>query len=65
MKYFTNNPIEREMMRKPRAAQEDVPPATPKGHPCYGCKRFGYECVRPCYRDIQRMVVKPNAACHC
>ena len=50
MRYFTNNPLERLMMQKPKAAREDSPPAATKEHFCYGCKRFGQSCVRPCYR---------------
>ena len=30
MKYFTNNPLERMMMQKPKAAREDSPPALPR-----------------------------------
>ena len=51
MRYFTNNPLERLMMQKPKAAREDSPPAAAKEHFCYGCKRFGQSCVRPCYRE--------------
>ena len=47
MRYFTNNPLERLMMQKPKAAREDSPPAAAKEHFCYGCKRFGQSCVRP------------------
>ena len=43
------------MMQKPKAAREDSPPAAAKEHFCYGCKRFGQSCVRPCYRDVKRM----------
>ena len=49
MRYFTNNPLERLMMQKPKAAREDSPPDAAKEHFCYGCKRFGQSCVRPCY----------------
>ena len=48
MRYFTNNPLERLMMQKPKAAREDSPPDAAKEHFCYGCKRFGQSCVRPC-----------------
>ena len=61
MKYFTNNPLERLMMQKPKAAREDNPPAAAKEHFCYGCKRFGQSCVRPCYRDVKRMEAAPCA----
>ena len=39
MRYFTNNPLERLMMQKPKAAREDSPPAPAKEHFCYGCQR--------------------------
>ena len=52
MRYFTNNPLERLMMQKPKAAREDSPPAAAKEHFCYGCKRFGQSCVRPCYLSL-------------
>lgn len=53
MRYFTSNPLERMMMQVPKGEQQraDRPPAAPKGHPCYGCGRYGMPCVRPCYRD--------------
>ena len=35
MRYFTNNPLERLMMQKPKAAREDSPPAAAKEHFCY------------------------------
>ena len=61
MKYFTDNPLERMMMQKPKTAREDIPPAAPKGHFCHGCNRFGQRCVHPCYREIQRMEAAPCA----
>ena len=40
MKYFTNNPLERQMMRPPTVqAKPDPAPPVPKSHPCCGCKR--------------------------
>ena len=54
MRYFTNNPLERLMMQKPKAAREDSPPDAAKEHFCYGCKRFGQSCVRPCYLCFRR-----------
>lgn len=60
MSYFTRNPMERLMTQKPRAMREEAP-AAPKGHPCYGCKRYGMECVRPCYREYQN---KKLVACN-
>lgn len=62
MKYFTNNPLERMMMQKPRAMREGNPPAAPKGHFCYGCKRYGQGCIHPCYREIRRTEVAPCAS---
>lgn len=62
MKYFTRNPLERMMMQKPRAMREDNPPAAPKGHFCYGCKRYGQGCIHPCYREIRRTEVAPCAS---
>lgn len=62
MSYFTRSRYERMMMQKPRPQREDAPPPAPVGHPCYGCKRYGMACVRPCYRDVKRMVVKPCAS---
>ena len=56
MRYFTNNPLERLMMQKPKAAREDSPPDAAKEHFCYGCKRFGQSCVRPCYLFFLRCV---------
>ena len=32
MRYFTNNPLERLMMQKPKAAREDSPPAVSYTH---------------------------------
>ena len=61
MRYFTNNPLERLMMQKPKAAREDSPPDAAKEHFCYGCKRFGQSCVRPCYRVVKRMEAAPCA----
>ena len=58
---FHNNPLERLMMQKPKAAREDSPPDAAKEHFCYGCKRFGQSCVRPCYRDVKRMEAAPCA----
>ena len=39
----------------------DSPPDAAKEHFCYGCKRFGQSCVRPCYRDVKRMEAAPCA----
>ena len=61
MRYFTNNPLERLMMQKPKAVREDSPPDAAKEHFCYGCKRFGQSCIRLCYRDVKRMEAAPCA----
>lgn len=57
MKYFTGNPLEREMMRPPAGrVKPDPPPPISQGHPCFGCKRWGESsCVLPCYRGVERM----------
>lgn len=57
MKYFTDNPLEREMMRPPTVRAKPDPPAPiPRDHPCYGCKRYGEGgCVLPCYRGVERI----------
>ena len=47
MRYFTNNPLERLMMQKPKAAREDSPPNAAKEHFCY--------------RDVKRMEATPCA----
>ena len=39
MRYFTNNPLERLMMQKPKAAREDSPPDAAKEHFCYASDR--------------------------
>ena len=58
MKYFTNNPLERQVMRPPTVrAKPDPAPPVPKSHPCCGCKRRNESsgCVLPCYRGVERM----------
>jgi len=56
MTYFTDNPLERMMMQKPKANGVKASGVTaPKGHHCYGCARYGEGCVLPCYRDINAM----------
>ena len=54
MKYFTDNPLERQMMRPPAGrVKPDPPPTISQGHPCFGCKRWGEgSCVLPCYRGV-------------
>ena len=55
MKYFTSNPLEREMMQPPQGKKWAHPPQTPpKEHFCYGCGSFSTGCVRPCYRDAEK-----------
>lgn len=56
MSYFTSSKYERMMNRIPRPLREGSKPALPKCHPCYGCKRFGESCMRPCYRDVRQGV---------
>lgn len=53
MRCFTDNPLERVMMRIPQKGREEPPPAPPYGHVCYGCGRYGEACVLPCYRNVQ------------
>lgn len=54
MRYFTDNPLERLMMQRPRTGGEGKPLPAPQGHFCHGCKRYGDKCVRPCYRDERK-----------
>ena len=59
MSYFTTGKsrrYEKLMTQKPHPMREDSKPVLPKCHPCYGCKRFGESCMRPCYRDVRRGV---------
>ena len=42
MKYFTDNPLERQMMCPPASrVKHDPSPPISKGHPCFACKRWG------------------------
>lgn len=51
---FTQNPLERFMTQPPRPGKEEpVRAPAPRGHFCYGCGRYGLNCMRPCYRDRQ------------
>lgn len=50
MTRFTDNPMEGIMKQIPRTHRDRPLPAPPRGHPCQGCKRYGYGCVLPCYR---------------
>ena len=50
MTRFTNNPMEEIMKQIPRTRRDRPRPVPPRGHPCRGCKRYGYGCVLPCYR---------------
>lgn len=53
MSYFTSSKYERMMTRIPKPlAEKKAPPISPC-HPCYGCKRYGERCMRPCYRDVR------------
>ncbi len=58
MRRFTNSPYERMMTRIPQTSPQDKPTAPLKGHPCYGCKRYGEGCVLPCYRGITMLPAK-------
>ena len=53
MSYFTSSKSERMMTRIPQPMVKDVKDIIPRKHPCYGCKRYGEGCFRPCYRDIK------------
>ena len=54
MRTFTDSPYERMMMQVPRKSRPAHPAPAPKGHPCHGCKRYGEDCILPCYRGINR-----------
>lgn len=58
MKYFTDNLLERQMMRPPASrVKHDPPPPISKGHPCFACKRWGEgNYVLHCYRSVERML---------
>ena len=59
MTYFTNNPLEKLMRQLPGEARAKTSPVSaPKGHPCYGCSRYGQGCVAPCYRDLLKSLKK-------
>ncbi len=58
MTYFTDNPLERLMRQRPGAARKKPSVSAPKGHPCYGCSRYGHGCVAPCYRDLLKYLNK-------
>lgn len=57
MTYFTDNPLARMMMQKPRGGRDARPPAAPRGHRCHGCSRYGSGCVGICHRDL---ILKPK-----
>jgi hypothetical protein len=56
--YFTDNPLERLMRQRPGAARKKPSVSAPKGHPCYGCSRYGHGCVAPCYRELLKYLNK-------
>ena len=57
MKYFTNNPLERQMMRPPTyRPKPDPAPPVPKSHPCYGCGNYGRPCVGFCHRELEKQL---------
>lgn len=47
MRYFTNNPLERLMMQKPKAAREDSPPAAAKESLLLRLQALRTERIRP------------------
>ena len=46
------------MRQRPGAVQKKSSVSAPKGHPCYGCSRYGHGCVAPCYRDLLKYLDK-------
>lgn len=53
MRYFTDSPLERLMMQKPRERRERRPPAPPpRGHPCQDRHYYNGACIGPCYRNL-------------
>ena len=59
MTNFTNSPFEKMMRQPPNTAQvRKNPVSAPRGHPCYGCARYGHGCVAPCYRDLLKYLDK-------
>lgn len=53
MTYFTDNPLERMMVQRPKPTKVEIHVYISKDHSCHGCKRYGQSCVKPCYRDLQ------------
>ena len=53
MKLFTNSVYEKMMCQVPRPSKSIIASPAPKGHFCYGCKRYGEHCVHPCYREAK------------
>ncbi len=46
------------MRQRPGAARKKPSVSAPKGHPCYGCSRYGHGCVAPCYRELLKYLNK-------
>ena len=57
MTRFTDSPMEGIMQQLPRSRRDRPTPVPPRGHPCRGCKRYGYGCVLPCHRGVTRQPV--------
>ena len=53
MTYFTQSPFERMMVQRPQSERKETRIILAADHPCYGCKRYGQGCIKPCYRDLQ------------
>lgn len=64
MKLFTNSVYEKMMRQVPRPSKSIIASPAPKGHFCYGCKRYGEHCVHPCYRDAKIKIRKGVIICN-
>lgn len=53
MTYFTDNPLERMMQQRPQGGSDAPRPRPlPKDHRCFGCSRYGTDCLGACHRDL-------------
>ena len=60
MRYFTDNPLERLMMEKPRAYKEDHPPF---GSRCEGCKIYLERyCIPICPKRLRKSGISKAAS---
>lgn len=51
MRYFTDNPLERMMMQRPKGPKPDSAPQPPPGY--RGCSHNnGADCAGRCYREL-------------